>query len=139
MFDFYTAAQRQERTGQRVTVLRAGYRLKNRIVAGVLLLLWGSMLVIAGGCAHQLWRLWFVPVQQSDANEEAPFKLATQHYFFKKQPLPEMVVEPDEAEPIDDEEEISDEPIESSVNEGEGAGKDELRERVKKAIEALNQ
>ena len=45
-------------------------------------------MVLVGGYARQLWVLWIVKAEVTVEAETPAFKQSTQHYFFKKQPLP---------------------------------------------------
>ena len=55
-------------------------------------------MVLVGGYARQLWVLWIVKAEVTVEAETPAFKQSTQHYFFKKQPLPvvESVEEEDD-------------------------------------------
>lgn len=55
-------------------------------------------MVLVGGYAVQLWVLWIVKAEVTVEAETPAFKQSTQHYFFKKQPLPvvESVEEEDD-------------------------------------------
>lgn len=132
MFEFYFAAHQQQETGQRVTV-QLQKRGKTKYAIWVLVTsLWFAGMVLAGGYAQQLWAIWIVKTE-NPVEEAPPYKQSTQHYFFKKQPLP-VVVEPAEDE-ADEDATIEDEGAATEESE-EKAG---LRERVKNALNELQQ
>ena len=93
--------------------------------------------VLVGGYARQRWALWIVKAEVTVDAETPAFKQSTQHYFFKKQPLPvvESVEEEDEPGVAVENAPSSSEDEENTVEESdEKAG---LRERVKNALNEL--
>ncbi len=68
------------------------------VICLLLICLWFAGMVLVGGYARQLWALWIVKAEVTVEAETPAFKQSTQHYFFKKQPLPvvESVEEEDD-------------------------------------------
>ncbi len=68
------------------------------VICLLLICLWFAGMVLVGGYARQLWVLWIVKAEVTVEAETPAFKQSTQHYFFKKQPLPvvESVEEEDD-------------------------------------------
>ncbi|MCU9693133.1 general secretion pathway protein GspB, partial [Escherichia coli] len=87
--------------------------------------------------ARQLWVLWIVKAEVTVEAETPAFKQSTQHYFFKKQPLPvvESVEEEDDPGVAVENAPSSSEDEENTVEESEE--KAGLRERVKNALNEL--
>ncbi len=85
----------------------------------------------------QLWVLWIVKAEVTVEAETPAFKQSTQHYFFKKQPLPvvESVEEEDDPGVAVENAPSSSEDEENTVEESEE--KAGLRERVKNALNEL--
>ena len=94
-------------------------------------------MVLVGGYARQLWVLWIVQAEVTVEAEPHAFKQSTQHYFFKKQPLPvvESVEEEDDPGVAVENAPSSSEDEENTVEESEE--KAGLRERVKNALNEL--
>ena len=120
MFEFYIAAREQKETGHPGIFSRQKHSTIIYVICLLLICLWFAGMVLVGGYARQLWALWIVKAEVTVDAETPAFKQSTQHYFFKKQPLP--VVESVEEE---------DNTVEES---DEKAG---LRERVKNALNEL--
>ncbi|EYD82238.1 TPA: hypothetical protein ACGJPB_003982 [Escherichia coli] len=139
MFEFYFAAHQQRESGQRVTVQLQKHGKTKYAIWALVTSLWFAGMVLAGGYAQQLWAIWIVKTENS-VEEAPPYKQSTQHYFFKKQPLP-VVVEP--AEDDADEDATIENEASSSEDEGTATGESEekagLRERVKNALNELQQ
>ena len=108
------------------------------VICLLLICLWFAGMVLVGGYARQLWALWIVKAEVTVVDAETPaFKQSTQHYFFKKQPLPvvESVEEEDDPGVAVENATSSSEDEENTVEESdEKAG---LRERVKNALNEL--
>lgn len=103
----------------------------------LLICLWFAGMVLVGGYARQLWVLWIVKAEVTVEAETPAFKQSTQHYFFKKQPLPvvESVEEEDDPGVAVENAPSSSEDEENTVEESEE--KAGLRERVKNALNEL--
>lgn len=138
MFEFYIAAREQKETGHPGIFSRQKHSTIIYVICLLLICLWFAGMVLVGGYARQLWALWIVKAEVTVVDAETPaFKQSTQHYFFKKQPLPvvESVEEEDDPGVAVENATSSSEDEENTVEENdEKAG---LRERVKNALNEL--
>ena len=136
MFEFYIAAREQKETGHPGIFSRQKHSTIIYVICLLLICLWFAGMVLVGGYARQLWALWIVKAEVTVEAETPAFKQSTQHYFFKKQPLPvESVEEEDDPDVAVENAPSSSEDEENTVEESdEKAG---LRERVKNALNEL--
>lgn len=88
MFEFYIAAREQKETGHPGIFSRQKHSTIIYVICLLLICLWFAGMVLVGGYARQLWALWIVKAEVTVDAETPAFKQSTQHYFFKKQPLP---------------------------------------------------
>ena len=88
MFEFYIAAREQKETGHPGIFSRQKHSTIIYVICLLLICLWFAGMVLVGGYARQLWVLWIVKAEVTVEAETPAFKQSTQHYFFKKQPLP---------------------------------------------------
>ena len=92
---------------------------------------------MVGGYARQLWALWIVKAEVTVDAETPAFKQSTQHYFFKKQPLPVVESVEEEDEPgvaVENAPSSSEDEEKTGEERAENAG---VRERVKNALPEL--
>ena len=137
MFEFYIAAREQKETGHPGIFSRQKHSTIIYVICLLLICLWFAGMVLVGGYARQLWVLWIVKAEVTVEAETPAFKQSTQHYFFKKQPLPvvESVEEEDDPGVAVENAPSSSEDEENTVEESdEKAG---LRERVENALNEL--
>lgn len=140
MFEFYHAARQQYVTGERVVVSRHKRSVNRCMLLSLLFCLWLAGMVLTGGYARQIWMLWMVTVETTTTPEAPPFKQSAQHYFFKKQPLPVKIEEPaSEPEKADVDENVPEATEDDGSVEDENVDKANLRERVQKAFNSLEQ
>ncbi|HAL5935419.1 putative general secretion pathway protein GspB [Escherichia coli] len=134
MFEFYIAAREQKETGHPGIFSRQKHSTIIYVICLLLICLWFAGMVLVGGYARQLWVLWIVKAEVTVEAETPAFKQSTQHYFFKKQPLPvvESVEEEDDPGVAVENAPSSSEDEENTVEESEE--KAGLRERVKNAL-----
>ena len=131
MFEFYIAAREQKETGHPGIFSRQKHSTIIYVICLLLICLWFAGMVLVGGYARQLWVLWIVKAEVTVEAETPAFKQSTQHYFFKKQPLPvvESVEEEDDPGVAVENAPSSSEDEENTVEESEE--KAGLRERVR--------
>lgn len=135
MFDFFNAASQQQRSGNAVSIPRRRYGIKALCRFCVVSIFCGAILLLAGHYSHLLYLAWFTPEQPVT---ESPYKVSTQRYFYKKQPLPEMADIPaTEPLPVDDEQPEESEAAENSEAEPVPDNQTDLRERVEQALKDM--
>lgn len=136
MFDFFYAALQQQRQGNAVSVSRGRAGIKAVCARLAVCAFCSATLLLAGYYSHLLYLAWF-PAAQPVA--ELPYKLSTQRYFYKKQPLPEIaeVTETEDA-PVEDEQADDSASAEEGDTPPLTENKADLRDRVEQAMKDLH-
>lgn len=136
MFDFFSAALQQQRSGNAVNISRRRRGIKTICVHAAVVIVCSVALLLAGHYSRLLFLAWFTAERPLP---EQPYKLSTQRYFYKKQPLSEIATDAVEVEEVPAEDEQTDDiaPVEDNDIEPSKDNQAALRERVERAMKDL--